>query len=213
MSFIPQEILEYAEKHSEKEPKVLQELRRETWQKVLAPRMLSGHIQGRFLAMISKIVCPESILEIGTYTGYATICLAEGLVENGLIHTVDNNEELLEIQEKYFLKAGYKKQILQYTGDALHIIPHINQKFDLVFIDADKANYSSYFDAVIENMKTGGIILVDNVLWSGKVIHIPNENDIDTKAIIAFNEKVRSDKRVKSLLLPIRDGLSMLRKL
>ncbi len=213
MNFIPQAILEYAEKHSEEEPEILQELRKETWQKVLAPRMLSGHIQGRFLAMISKIVCPKSILEIGTYTGYATICLVEGLCQDGLIHTIDKNEELLEIQEKYFIKAGYEKQIVQYTGAALRILPQINQKFDLVFIDADKVNYSSYFDAIIENVQTGGIILVDNVLWSGKVVQKPDENDLDTKAIIAFNEKVRSDKRVKSLLLPIRDGLSMLRKL
>lgn len=213
MSFIPQAILDYAEKHTEKEPKLLQELRKETWQKVLAPRMLSGHLQGRLLAMISQIVRPKTILEIGTYTGYATICFAEGLAENGHIHTIDNNEELVEIQKKYFKKAGFEKQIVQHTGSALDIIPQINVTFDLVFIDADKTNYSQYFDQVVDKMNKGGIILSDNVLWSGKVIVKPDQSDMETKEIIAFNSKLKADKRIETLLLPIRDGISIARKL
>lgn len=212
MSFVSQSILDYAEKHTEEEPKILQELSRETWQKVLAPRMLSGHLQGRLLAMISKMVRPKTILEIGTYTGYATLCLAEGLEENGTIHTIDCNEELIDIQKKYFKKAGFQKKIIQHTGDALAIIPALKQSYDLVFIDADKTNYSNYFDLIIENLNKGGIILSDNVLWSGKVIQEPSKNDIETKAIIAYNCKVREDKRVETLLLPIRDGISILRK-
>ena len=213
MSFIPQTILDYAEKHTEEEPKILQKLRKETWQKVLAPRMLSGHLQGRLLAMISQIVRPKIILEIGTYTGYATICLAEGLADNGRIHTIDINEELIEIQKKYFRKVGYENQIVQHTGNALHIIPQINAKFDLVFIDADKTNYSQYFDQVVEKMNKGGIILSDNVLWSGKVLVQPDQSDMETKEIIDYNSKLKADKRIETLLLPIRDGISIARKL
>lgn len=213
MSLIPQTILDYAEKHTEEEPKLLQELRRETWQKVLAPRMLSGHLQGRLLAMISQIVKPKTILEIGTYTGYATLCLAEGLAQKGQVHTIDNNEELVEIQKKYFIKAGLEKQIVQHIGDALDILSHLNQNFDLVFIDADKTNYSHYFDQVIDKLNKGGIILSDNVLWGGKVLQKPNPNDLETKAIITYNRKVKSDIRVETLLLPIRDGISIIRKL
>jgi len=213
MSFIPQAFQDYAEKHTEEEPKLLQELRKETWQKVLAPRMLSGHLQGRLLAMISQIVKPKTILEIGTYTGYATLCLAEGLAENGQVHTIDNNEELVEIQKKYFKKAGLEKQIVQHIGNALDILSHINQNFDLVFIDADKTNYSHYFDHVIDKLNKGGIILSDNVLWGGKVLEKPNANDLETKAIITYNRKVKSDIRVETLLLPIRDGISIIRKL
>lgn len=212
MSFISQSILDYAEKHTENEPKILQELRKETWQKVLAPRMLSGHLQGRLLAMISKIVRPKTILEIGTYTGYATLCLAEGLMEKGTIHTIDCNEELIDIQRKYFKKAGIGKKIIQHTGDALVIIPQVEQNFDLVFIDADKTNYSNYFDLIINKLNVNGIVLSDNVLWSGKVLQEPDKNDIETKAIVAYNCKLKEDKRVETLLLPIRDGISILRK-
>lgn len=212
MSFIPQSILNYAENHTENEPKLLQELRRETWQKVLAPRMLSGHLQGRLLAMISKIIKPKTILEIGTYTGYATLCLAEGLTEKGTVHTIDCNEELIDIQKKYFKKAGFEKKIIQHTGDALAIIPKLKQSYDLVFIDADKTNYSNYFDLIINKLNIDGIVLSDNVLWSGKVLQVPEKNDIETKAIIAYNCKLKEDKRVETLLLPIRDGISILRK-
>lgn len=212
MSFIPQSILDYSEQHTEEESILLQDLRRETWQKVLAPRMLSGHLQGRLLAMISKIIQPKVILEIGTYTGYATLCLAEGLDENGTIHTIDCNEELIDIQKKHFKRAGLDKKIVPHVGDAVRILPEIKQNFDLVFIDADKINYSKYFDQVIDKLNKGGILLSDNVLWSGKVLREPNHNDAETKAIIAYNTKLISDKRVETLLLPIRDGISISRK-
>lgn len=212
MQIIPQPILDYAEKYSEKEPIILQDLRRETWQKVLAPRMLSGHLQGRLIAMISKIIQPKIVLEIGTYTGYATLCLAEGLAENGMIHTIDNNEELIDIQKKYFKKAGLEKKITRHIGEALDILPKIACGYDLVFIDADKVNYSNYFDFVIDQVNIGGIVLSDNVLWGGKVLQKPNKNDKETNAIIAFNNKVKKDKRVETLLLPIRDGICLLRK-
>lgn len=213
MDLIPQAITEYAENKSQKEPAILLELRRETWQKILVPRMLSGHLQGRLLAMISKIIQPKKVLEIGTYTGYATLCLAEGLANNGMVHTIDHNEELIDFQQKYFKKAGKSAQIIQYTGKALDIIPQISEDLDLVFIDADKINYSKYFDLIIDKVKKGGIILSDNVLWGGKVIENIEENDVDTTAIIQYNDKINSDKRVETVLLPIRDGISITRKL
>ena len=213
MYLLPQPILDYAENHTDEEPKILQDLRRETWQKILSPRMLSGHLQGRLLSMISKMVKPKTVLEIGTYTGYATLCLAEGLAENGLIHTIDNNEELIDIQKKYFLKAGLEKKIIQHTGDAITVLPTIEHRYDLVFIDADKTNYSNYFNLIIEKLNHGGIVLSDNVLWSGKVLHEPNKNDAETNAIIAYNSKVKKNNRVETLLLPLRDGISILRKL
>lgn len=213
MDLIPQAITEYAENKSQKEPAILQELRRETWQKILVPRMLSGHLQGRLLAMISKIIQPKKVLEIGTYTGYATLCLAEGLADNGIIHTIDHNEELIDFQQKYFKKAGKSAKITQYMGKALDIIPQISEDFDLVFIDADKVNYSKYFDLVINRVKKGGIILSDNVLWGGKVIENVEKNDVDATAIIQYNDKINSDKRVETVLLPIRDGISITRKL
>lgn len=213
MEFVPNILLKYAEDHSQVEPFVLQELRRETWQKILAPRMISGHLQGRLLAMIAKIMQPKKILEIGTYTGYATLCLAEGLGKHGMIHTIDHNEELVDIQSKYFKKAGKSTQITQYTGNAMHIIPTLGKDFDLVFIDADKINYSNYFDLIIDRVKKGGIILSDNVLWSGKVVEKRAPNDLDTLEITRFNRKISSDKRVETVLLPIRDGISITRKL
>jgi predicted O-methyltransferase YrrM len=213
MDLIPEEILDYAKNHTSREPELLKELRTETWQKVLVPRMLSGHLQGRLLAMISKILQPQSILEIGTYTGYATLCLAEGLKDKGVIHTIDHNEELVDFQKKYFQKSKYSNQIIQYTGEALDIIPKLKTNFDLVFIDADKKNYSQYYDQVIDKLNKGGIILSDNVLWSGKVLDKPNNNDIDTQAIISFNKKISSDIRTETILLPFRDGISLTRKL
>ena len=213
MSFISERIMDYAEMHTNDEPKLLQELRRETWQKVVAPRMLSGHLQGRLLAMISKMVHPNKILEIGTFTGYATLCLAEGLTDEGTIFTIDNNEELEEIQQKYFKKSGYAQQITQLTGNALELISTLTKGFDLVFIDADKENYNKYFELIIEKMNKGGIILSDNVLWSGKVLEKVANNDKDTQSLILYNQRLKDDHNVETILLPIRDGLSITRKL
>ncbi len=211
MNFLPEKIDDYAVNHSEEEPKILQELSRETWQKVLIPRMLSGHFQGRILSLLSKIKNPKTILEIGTYTGYSALCLAEGLSEDGTLHTIDKNEELVDFQKKYFDKSDYKNQIKQYLGNALDIIPTINAKFDLVFIDADKPNYSNYFHAIINKMNKGGIIISDNVLWSGKVIETLNPKDESTKELLKYNKILKEDKRVETVLLPIRDGLSVSR--
>jgi len=211
MNFLPENIDNYAVNHTQNEPKLLQELNKETWQTVLVPRMLSGHFQGRVLAMISKIKQPKQILEIGTYTGYSALCLVEGLQKNGILHTIDHNEELVDLQKKYFNKSGYSKQIKQYLGNALEIIPTIKQKFDLVFIDADKSNYSNYFNLIIDKMNKGGIILSDNVLWSGKVIETPNPKDQDTIALIEYNKLLKNDNRVETVLLPIRDGLTVSR--
>ena len=211
MHFLPEKLDEYVVQHSQSEPKLLQELSRETWQKVLNPRMLSGAFQGRVLSMISKLVQPKSILEIGTYTGYSALCLAEGLSKDGVIHTIDKNEELEELQHKYFQKSEYRNQITQYIGNALDIIPSINDKFDLVFIDADKSNYVNYFHQIIEKMNTGGIILSDNVLWSGKVIEELDPKDIDTKILLEYNRLLNEDSRLETVLLPIRDGLTISR--
>lgn len=211
MNFLPENIDNYAVNHTEHEPKLLQELSKETWQKVLVPRMLSGHFQGRVLAMLAKIKQPNQILEIGTYTGYSALCLAEGLQKNGTLHTIDCNEELVDLQNKYFNKSDYSKQIKQYLGNALEIIPAINQKFDLAFIDADKHNYSNYFNLIIDKMNTGGIILSDNVLWSGKVTEKLDPKDKDTIALIKYNKLLKNDKRVETVLLPIRDGLTISR--
>ena len=211
MNFLPEKIDEYVIAHSQQEPKVLQELSKETWQKVLNPRMLSGAFQGRVLSMISKLVQPKNVLEIGTYTGYSAICIAEGLAEGGKIQTLDKNEELQELQDKYFIKSGYREQINQHFGNALEIIPNLKMKFDFVFIDADKSNYPAYFNLIIEMMDKGGIILSDNVLWSGKVIEELNPKDVDTKALLAYNKLLNSDERVETVLLPIRDGLTISR--
>ncbi|MDO6812680.1 O-methyltransferase [Tenacibaculum soleae] len=211
MYFLPEKIDDYAVNHSQQEPKILQELTKETWQKVLNPRMLSGAFQGRVLSMISKLVQPKSILEIGTYTGYSALCLAEGLSEDGKLYTIDKNEELEELQATYFQKSAYKNQIKQYIGNAIDIIPTIDTKFDLVFIDADKSNYLNYFDLIIEKMNTGGVILSDNVLWSGKVVEELNPKDIDTKILLEYNQKLNEDDRLETVLLPIRDGLTISR--
>ncbi|MEN8124615.1 MAG: O-methyltransferase [Bacteroidota bacterium] len=211
MNFINKKIDSYAVEHSENEPELLQELNKETWQKMLVPRMLSGHYQGRILSMISKLVHPKIILEIGTYTGYSALCLAEGLQKEGLLYTIDHNEELVDFQKKYFNKSKYKDQIKTYLGNALKIIPKIDEKFDLVFIDADKDNYSNYFNLVINKMNKGGVILSDNVLWSGKVIEKSNPKDIDTISLIAYNKLLKNDSRIETILLPIRDGLTISR--
>jgi predicted O-methyltransferase YrrM len=209
MNFLSEKIDNYAVSSSENEPKLLQQLSKETWQKVLNPRMLSGHFQGRILSVLSKIKQPKTILEIGTYTGYSALCLAEGLVKDGVLHTIDCNEELQLFSEKYFQKSLFKNQIIQHTGNALEIIPTINSNFDLVFIDADKPNYINYFNAIINKMNKGGIILSDNVLWNGKVVEKLNPNDLSTKVLIDYNKLLKDDKRIETVLLPIRDGLTV----
>lgn len=211
MQFLPEKLDEYVVQHTQKEPQILYELTRETWQKVLNPRMLSGAFQGRVLSMITKLVNPSTILEIGTYTGYSALCLAEGLAKGGKIHTIDKNEELVSLQDKYFDKAGIKNQIQQYVGNALEIIPTIDATYDLVFIDADKSNYINYFNLIIDKMNPGGIILSDNVLWSGKVIEKLDPKDLDTKVLLEYNALLNSDDRIETVLLPIRDGLTVSR--
>lgn len=211
MHFLPEEIDDYIVSHSEKEPLLLHQLNRETNQKVLQPRMISGHYQGRVLSLLSKIIMPESILEIGTYTGYSALCLAEGLREGGLLHTIDINEELFDFQKKYFDESGFGSQIRQYLGDATEIIPQIDSKFDLVFIDADKPNYPKYFKTIIEKMNPGGVILTDNVLWSGKVVEKVKEDDESTKALLEYNKILAEDERLETVILPIRDGLTISR--
>ena len=211
MHFLPENIDNYINKHSQQEPQTLKELGRETWQKVLNPRMLSGPFQGRVLSMVSKLVSPKNILEIGTYTGYSALCLAEGLQKKGKIFTIDKNEELQTLQNKYFVKSGYRNQIKQFIGNALDIIPNIPERFDLVFIDADKSNYINYFHLVIDKMNPGGIILSDNVLWSGKVVETLASKDNDTKILLEYNKLLNEDHRIETVLLPIRDGLTISR--
>lgn len=211
MNFIPKAIDEYAVDHTQPEPELLARLARETHQKVLQPRMLSGHYQGRLLSMISKIAKPKTILELGTYTGYSALCLAEGLQKNGVLHTIDINEELKDFQKKYFDLSIFKDQIHQHLGNALNIIPNLDLKFDLVFIDADKPNYPDYFDLIINKLNPGGIILTDNVLWSGKVVQKIQEDDESTRALVKYNTLVAADSRLETIMLPIRDGLSISR--
>jgi len=213
MHFISPELELYVEKHSQEEPQLLAALQRETFQKIMQPRMLSGHFQGRVLSMLSKLIRPVNILEIGTYTGYATLSLAEGMQENGTIDTIDINEELYDIQKKYFDLSPWKNKIFQHLGDALEIIPNLNKKYDLVFIDADKDNYLKYFEMIVPIVNKGGIILSDNVLWSGKVLEIPNPKDLSTNVLVEYNKKINSDPRVETVLLPIRDGLTISRVL
>ena len=213
MNFLPEALDTYVVNHSENEPELLQELTRETFQKILQPRMLSGHYQGRVLSMISKLVHPKNILEIGTYTGYSALCLAEGMQADGELHTIDINEELLDFQRQFFDKSEYGKQIHQHLGNALDIIPTLDMMFDLVFIDADKDNYPNYFNCIIDKLNKGGIILSDNVLWSGKVIEPLKDDDVSTKALLEYNQLLKNDPRVETVMLPIRDGLTISRKI
>jgi caffeoyl-CoA O-methyltransferase len=210
MEFLPEQIEEYAINHTEKEPQLLAELNRETWANVMIPRMLSGHLQGRVLSMFSKLVSPENILEIGTYTGYSALCLAEGLKPNGTLHTLDINEEYTTVAKRYFNKSDYSKNIQQHIGNALDVIPTFNCKFQLVFIDADKENYANYFDAIINKMDVGGLIIADNVLWSGKVTN--EQMDEETTALDSYNKKMLASDRVETVLFPVRDGLMISRK-
>jgi predicted O-methyltransferase YrrM len=213
MHFISQDLEHYIEKHSENEPELLVALDKETYQKVLLPRMLSGHFQGRVLSMLSKLIRPMHILEIGTYTGYSALCLCEGMQENGTLHTIDIKEELVDFQRKYFDKSPWGNQIVQHLGEAIAIIPSLETKFDLVFIDADKENYIHYFEMIVPKMNKGGIILSDNVLWSGKVLEPLQKNDVSTKVLLEYNLLLKNDPRVETVLLPIRDGLTVSRVL
>lgn len=212
MHFLPEDIDNYVVNHSQDEPELLQQLTRETYQKILQPRMLSGPFQGRVLSMISKLVNPKNILEIGTYTGYSALCLAEGMQNDGQLHTIDINEELFDFQKKYFDKSEYSSQIHQHLGNALDIIPNFDINFDLVFIDADKDNYPKYFDIVINKLNSGGVILSDNVLWSGKVVQQLKTDDTATKALLKYNKLLKQDNRIETVMLPIRDGLTISRK-
>ena len=211
MEFLDKQIEDYISAHSDKEPQILADLNRETWAKVLMPRMLSGHIQGRVLSLFSNLLRPLNIIEIGTYTGYSALCLAEGIKKEGELHTIEINEEHALIAEKYFKKSKFSKNIKQHIGNALEIIPKINKKFQLAFIDADKENYSKYFDLIIEKIDVNGIIIADNVLWSGKVIQ--KDMDDETKALNNYNKKVLNDSRVENILLSVRDGLMICRKI
>lgn len=211
MDFIDENIEEYALEHTSLEPKYLADLNRTTQQKILQPRMLSGHLQGRVLSMLSNLQSPSSILEIGTYTGYSALCLAEGLTENGELHTIDVNEELETIARDYFNKSSFGNKIKQHIGNALDIIPALDKKWDIVFIDADKSNYINYYNLIIDNMNQGGLIICDNVLWSGKVLLKDEKLDEDTITLKKLNQLIQKDNRVENLLLPVRDGLLLAR--
>ena len=213
MHFLSQDLEDYIEQHSEKEPAHLAALNKETYQKILLPRMLSGHFQGRVLSMLSKLIRPVNILEIGTYTGYSALCLCEGMQENGQLHTIDIKEELVDFQRKHFDKSAWGPQIIQHLGEGTSIIPTLDLKFDLVFIDADKENYLNYFELIVPKMNKGGIILSDNVLWSGKVVEPLQKNDLSTKVLLEYNKLLANDPRVETVLLPIRDGLTVSRVL
>lgn len=212
MDFIPQDINDYCENHSKKETAVLEELNRHTHVNVLRPRMLSGHLQGKLLEMLSMMIQPESVLEIGTYTGYSAICLAKGLKENGKLITIDCDEEQEDLALEFFEKAGFSDQITLKIGQALDLIPKLKESFDLVFLDADKANYLNYYQLVFDQVKRGGYIIADNVLWSGKVVEPLKPGDKETKAILDFNQFVQEDPRVENVLLPFRDGLMVVKK-
>ena len=210
MDFLPPDINNYALAHTSKENDLLYKLNRQTNINILQPRMLSGHLQGRLLSMLSKMIAPKNILEIGTYTGYSALCLAEGLKPDGTLHTLDINEEYTAVAKRYFTKSEFGKNIKQHIGNALDIIPSFNCKFQLVFIDADKENYDNYFDAIIDKMDVGGLVIADNVLWSGKVTE--KQKDEETTALDNYNKKIVASDRVETVLFPVRDGLMISRK-
>lgn len=212
MEFLPEGLQKYVEDHSEPESDLLQQINRETHLHVLKPRMLSGHLQGRVLSMLSHMIRPKNILEIGTYTGYAALCMAEGMQPDGKLITIDNNEELSVRTKKYFEQSAFANQIEMKVGNALEVIPSLSEHWDLVFIDADKENYGNYFDLVIDQVNPGGFIIADNVLWSGKVFD-ESKNDDATQSIRAFNQKMHTDPSVQNVLFPVRDGLMILRKI
>lgn len=214
MEFLSDALQKYVEDHTQEESPLLKQINRQTHAEVMRPRMLSGHLQGRVLAMLSQMIQPKVILEIGTYTGYSAICLAEGLASDGRLVTIDKNDELEERVRSYFKEAGLEKKITYLLGDAMELIPSLDMTFDLVFIDADKANYTHYYDMVMDKVRPGGYIIADNVLWSGKVVPEGRAKlDKDTQIMLDFNAKVHKDTRVQNVLLPIRDGLMILRKL
>ncbi|MCF8276825.1 MAG: O-methyltransferase [Flavobacteriales bacterium] len=213
MDFLPKEIEAYAEEFTREEGAILAELNRETYAKIMTPRMLSGHLQGQVLRMLSMMIKPQNILEIGTYTGYSALCLADGLQQGGKLITIDVNEELQDIILKYFRKAGKLDSIDSLIGNAVEIIPNLDKRFDLVFIDADKENYSNYYDLVFDKVNVGAYIIADNVLWSGKVLQDDSTLDKDTIALKDYAKKVKTDSRVEHVMMPIRDGLLVARKL
>ena len=213
MNYINEHLEDYIIKHSQQEPRILKDLNRETNLKVLQPRMISGAHQGRLLSIISKIISPAKILEIGTFTGYSTLCLSEGLTKDGRIHTVDINEELYDLQRKYFKKSPFNDNIIQHLGNALEVIPTMDNNFDLIFLDADKNNYPEYLDVLISKLKIGGVLLSDNVLWDGKVLNPISEKDTSTKAIVKYNKLLSQREDMDNVILPIRDGLTISRKI
>lgn len=213
MEFISRELDDYVGRHTKQESAVLDELNRETHLKILQPRMLSGHLQGRALSMFSKMISPDTILEVGTYTGYSAICLSEGLASGGQLHTIEKNEELRPIAERFFEKAGVKDSITMHIGDATEVLVDLDEKFDLAFIDADKSNYINYYELILPKLNQGGFIVADNVLWSGKVLQESEmEKDVDARTLDQFNKMILNDERVENVLLPIRDGLMIIRK-
>ncbi|QJW89221.1 O-methyltransferase [Spirosoma taeanense] len=213
MDFLPADLTDYAEAHTSPESDLLRRLNRNTRAHVMAPRMLSGHLQGRLLSMIAWMIRPRRILEIGTYTGYSALCLAEGLTDDGRLITIDHNEELEDFARSYWQQSPLNDRIEFRIGAAAEIIPMLDETFDLVFIDADKRNNSLYFDLIFDKLRPGGFILADNVLWSGKVTAPVKSSDLDTTAVLAFNQKIQEDPRVENVLLPVRDGIMMIRKL
>ena len=211
MHFLSADLQHYAEAHSQAEPPILAALSRETHLRVLQPRMLSGHLQGRLLSLLSKLLSPSYIVEIGTFTGYATLCLAEGLPPEGVLHTIEANEEYQPIQDKYFQQSPYHSQIVQHFAPALEVLLSLPDGIELVFIDADKKNYLNYLEAILPKMRPGGIILSDNVLWSGKVVEAVKDNDKHTQILMEYNQRLATDPRLETVLLPIRDGISLAR--
>ena len=212
MDFLPEEINDYAISHTSKESDLLYELNRKTNSNILLPRMLSGHLQGRLLSMFSKMISPERILEIGTYTGYSALCMAEGLIGDAKLYTIDINDELEDFVKSFISKSAHSDKIEYIIGDALDIIPSLNESWDLVFIDADKENYCAYYDMLIDNINSGGYLIADNVLWSGKVLDLRTNKDYETQGLDKFNKLINNDSRVENILLPIRDGLMIVRK-
>jgi caffeoyl-CoA O-methyltransferase len=212
MEFLPAEVEQYAIQHSKPEGAVLEDLNRETWAKVLRPRMLSGHLQGKILETFSYMIQPKRILEVGTYTGYSAICMAQGMAKDGRLFTIDINDEIAHMADSYFQKAGLKDRIEFLVGDARELIPTLTETWDLVFIDADKENYALYFDLIFDQVRPGGFIIADNVLWSGKVMDPYDVLDEETKSLVDFNNKVMNDPRVDNVLMPVRDGLMVIRK-
>ncbi|QRR03621.1 O-methyltransferase [Dyadobacter sandarakinus] len=214
MKFLAEEIEEYSVRHTDQESELLKSLNRETYARILSPRMLSGHLQGRLLSMMSRMIRPERVLEIGTYTGYSALCLCEGLTENGKLITIDVNEELETFTRSYFDQSPYKHQIDYRIGNASDIIPTLDGFFDIVFIDADKLNYANYYHLCLDKVREGGFLIADNVLWSGKVITAESgKTDKDTRSMVDFNKMIQDDPRVSNILLPVRDGLMIVQKL